>query len=600
MRLDAFKLSNFRCITTTDWLRLPDVSLLVGENDSGKTAALDAVMIFFGVSQPRLEDIALLPGRAPGDSSAHTDALELHGRFALTPEELAECTTPAFTPGDQLHVCFRFTREGVRSWTLIGTVPDSEDLRVDVTARNITRESLRAILESHGVHAAAAALRPDLSAQVQQLQHDGHHVPGEVPTARPPHFDRFQLVDFRHAASPQSVIDSTLRARFQAIVTTAEQDTLEGVAARARHEMLQEVARLLPFINNYRPDVSAISAEISIDFARGFASAPLLLQNTSGESLPADRRGEGFRRQLTLAAFEWSTGALTPPADQSLIVLFDEPDTHLDYHAQQRLLAVLTRLANAGRQLIIATHSISIINTFRLDGVNLFTVDHTTSRSSGRAVIAPPMPGADEQIELSAINQIGRAIGVDNAAVLYERCFFLFEGDSEAAALPSLYELWAGTPWYLDGVRFVNAYNNDGALRFARFLRSQDRPVVALVDDDTTYNKGTRRALTQARLTADAHVDQIFTVGPTCFEMAFASSVWRRAIHEATGRRGPNDATIDKYRNNPTRFVTFLQRQMGVTSKPELAAHLARAARRRSDIPSDITDAFSAAQASAR
>ena len=183
-----------------------------------------------------------------------------------------------------------------------------------------------------------------------------------------------------------------------------------------------------------------------------------------------------------------------------------------------------------------------------------------------------------------------------NAAVLYERCFLLFEGITEGIALPVLYEIWSRSKWYLDGIRFVNAYNNDGVLRFTRFLRDQGREVIGLIDDDTTYNKGARRYLTDSSLSGDAHVQDVFKVSPVCFELAFSSSVWRRAIAHATEARGPQDATIDKHRASSAEFVNFLQERTGVQSKPELARHLVAAIRKPSDIPECIIDAFDAAR----
>ena len=354
----------------------------------------------------------------------------------------------------------------------------------------------------------------------------------------------------------------------------------------------KEVSGLQAFVTRYRPEITGLDIEIRVDFARGFQGAPLKLQTASGEAF-AERRGEGFRRQLTLAAFEWSEGILDSSTNETgTIILFDEPDTHLDYHAQQRLIGVLSRLSDSGCQLVIATHSINMLNTFPLERVNLFSRDASNARSRGRPVVGKASGREGQSEDLQLINSVGRELGIDNAAVLYERCFLLFEGESEDNALPRMYEIWSGNRSYLHGVRFINAYGNVGVLQFTRFLRDQGRAVVGLIDEDTTYNKGTKRLLTESKLWAEGHVKVVHKVRPVCFELAFSSRVWRRAIAGATGRRGPQDNTIDAHRTDANEFVKFLMGEMDVDSKPSLARHLANAIRRPSDIPESIRQAF--------
>jgi len=58
MRLLAVKFEHFRCFHDTDWLPVQDLTVLVGENESGKTAVLDGIAILLGSATGTEEDVA--------------------------------------------------------------------------------------------------------------------------------------------------------------------------------------------------------------------------------------------------------------------------------------------------------------------------------------------------------------------------------------------------------------------------------------------------------------------------------------------------------------------------------------------------------------
>ena len=60
MFLEAFRATHFRCLHGTDWIPLHDLTVLIGENDGGKTATLDALAAFFSGTQQPLRALAPL------------------------------------------------------------------------------------------------------------------------------------------------------------------------------------------------------------------------------------------------------------------------------------------------------------------------------------------------------------------------------------------------------------------------------------------------------------------------------------------------------------------------------------------------------------
>ena len=45
MKLNAFKVRNYRCIDETDWINVDDICCIVGKNESGKTSLLRAGLV---------------------------------------------------------------------------------------------------------------------------------------------------------------------------------------------------------------------------------------------------------------------------------------------------------------------------------------------------------------------------------------------------------------------------------------------------------------------------------------------------------------------------------------------------------------------------
>jgi len=297
-----------------------------------------------------------------------------------------------------------------------------------------------------------------------------------------------------------------------------------------------------------------------------------------------------MRTHLRLAAFEWTGKVLGEGEGTRRVFLLDEPDTHLDYHSQRRLLGSIEEYVKRG-QVVVATHSINLINRVPLDQIVLLDYDRDSGQSRVKSMRLEP--GA----EALDINAMGVELGVENAVLLYERAFVLFEGQTEETALPPMYERWTGSKWYLDGVRFQSGWNNEGAVLLARLLHQKGRPVVALIDEDTMKLKGFLRQFTRKKLEGQAHLPpgRIKTIGPVFFEVAFSDDVWARAIFAATdGKRKPRRAKLLELRQDPVEFVKFVAEATEM-SKAELGTVLGSVTKR-SEIPPVLTEVFDAAK----
>lgn len=65
MNLAAFRIQDIRCFADSGWVQIDSISVFVGENDSGKTTALDAISAALGLGSLKAADIRRTPEIAP-------------------------------------------------------------------------------------------------------------------------------------------------------------------------------------------------------------------------------------------------------------------------------------------------------------------------------------------------------------------------------------------------------------------------------------------------------------------------------------------------------------------------------------------------------
>ena len=212
-------------------------------------------------------------------------------------------------------------------------------------------------------------------------------------------------------------------------------------------------------------------------------------------------------------------------------------------------------------------------------------------------------PKTDDQEEENLfIDKLGQVMGFDNATILYESCFLAFEGTTEQSALPILFKIYTGETLIRKGIRLVNCYNDYGAIVFAKFLNRNKRPVLFMVDEDTTWNKGVKRQLTKSKLESAGFdiATQVNIVEPSCFEFSFSNEVWVKVLNinqpEKVKTWLPDE--IESYRKSGARnFIREMSNILQEESKPELGRMIARTVTVLDDIPISIRRSFDNAMA---
>jgi len=126
------------------------------------------------------------------------------------------------------------------------------------------------------------------------------------------------------------------------------------VLQREVETLLSEDAKSLgTHIQARCPDLHSVDVIPTVSFAPTFERAALSFARHPGERGGLERSGLGMRQRVSLATWEWTSELLASdaseqvdadkdePALRQTIIVYDEPDTHLDYGQQRKIMDLI-------------------------------------------------------------------------------------------------------------------------------------------------------------------------------------------------------------------------------------------------------------------
>jgi predicted ATP-dependent endonuclease of OLD family len=291
--------------------------------------------------------------------------------------------------------------------------------------------------------------------------------------------------------------------------------------------------------------------------------------------------------------------------------LYDEPDLNLHYEAQKRLFENVSALAedeDAKSQCFVCTHSVFFIDRAPAESINLIEIDDQNRRSA--TYIEGAGDGPETETAIDFFDQIGRAVGLSNTSLLYEKGFLVVEGESEDEALPILYNQLFSVPPSRDGLQIVNL-RTCGAWKsvLGVLLKNRLEMVHLLLDSDCTSSE-TSLNLTQESLEEDSQIEcpgglfdnQTTFIGTREFEDSFIDDVYVRALNadfpRASGEEWQSSHVEDL--RDEEKFSTELESKVfdevspqlrNDVRKPQIARSVAKHCRD-DEIPQVLVEAF--------
>jgi putative ATP-dependent endonuclease of OLD family len=231
-----------------------------------------------------------------------------------------------------------------------------------------------------------------------------------------------------------------------------------------------------------------------------------------------DKKGDGTKRRVTMALLEYEKSM---QENEPSLFVFDEPDTHLHVRAQVELLNIIHQFCDDGKQTIIATHSPFIMNSVKPRQIRLLSLVNRETK------IIPI--NSDKEVEWTL-----RSLGIENIHLFFSKSIVIVEGDTEEIFIPLVYEKLYGKNLHSNLVKVINRRGITDVPRFAEILSEFVKPgnVFILIDNDA--DPETEELIRELRI-AD---ENIFEVGDREFEDAFAPEIIHGAWKEFVEGKG--------------------------------------------------------------
>lgn len=368
MKLHSFRVENFRCYQSPFPVKVDDFTALVGRNDIGKSALLEALSIFFEQSKMDKFDASV-----NGDPSN----VKITCEFSDLPSQLILDADNPTTLETEFLLNSIGNLEVIKVYDASGATPKTP--KIFAWANHPS---------AHGYADLLTLKRADLVKRAEELgvnlDEVNKSVNAELRSAIWDHCEDLKLteclVDLQKETGKQawSALSKYLPAfwLFKSDRASTDQDDeaqdplnaaiseavkavegqLEEITERVRREV-SKVAKLT------LAKVSEMDAELSktLDPIVKTKKWESIFQTsiTGDEGIPLNKRGSGVRRLILLNFFRAQVEAQAAATDNgSVIYAIEEPETSQHPRNQRLLLSTLQRLTtDPSRQVLVTTHT---------------------------------------------------------------------------------------------------------------------------------------------------------------------------------------------------------------------------------------------------
>ncbi len=471
MRLTKARILGFRGLTDIE-LEFNPTTVLIGDNNSGKTSVLDALRLCLRELGPRRQVVF--------------DAFDFHLKDGAAEPELADPI--------QIDIWFAEESEGAWDDALVGRLnrqkilqvgddklnyvvlrvtcaysPTNRDFAQDWAFLNLDGKPLTAVPEG-----ALGALQHEVAFYyLSALRDAARHFDAKGPFWRP------FLKDSQLTEEKKAEIEKKLREINEMVVTSHS-------SFEQAMERLGRVQDVVPMAGGDMVSIEAVPGRM-FDM---LAKAQVRLGASTGARIPVGRHGEGTQSLAVLMLFSAFLG--TRP-DRSPLVALEEPEAHLHPSAVRALWEILGLI---GGQKVISTHSGDLLSE-----VDVLDVRRLAKVGSGiRAFRVPPRLLLPEETR-----KFNYHIRRSRGELLFARCWLLVEGECETWVYPAAARA-LGLKLHRDGVRIVEYSQSDVGL-LAKVANSLGIPWLCVIDDDSGRAKYEQKV--KENLAAAPEIDRL-------------------------------------------------------------------------------------------
>lgn len=459
MILTELRIENFRMFGEGDNALAmpirPGLTAIIGENDSGKTAVIDALRLALGTRDQ--DFLRVDESDFHQDGSSRGSEIRIRCRFEhLTLDDcrdFLEYLTYEEKNGEKAPALYlnwkaveKTTRSGrKRVWYEVRSGVAGDGPVIDPACReSLFTTYLRPLRD------AERALASGRGSRLSQILQNTKEI-------------RDYGCDYEFTLPPEKYPELSVLG----IGTLADSLLSKHKGVQDAHNRLND-----EYLRNLSFSDDPLKGHISVSSSRGDDNARLrqLLEKFELELRDEDtwtvprKRGLGSNNLLFIACELLLAG---PDGDGLPLLLIEEPEAHLHPQRQLRLMQFLQKHANPdlsdgqGIQIIVTTHSPNLASVIDLDNLVLMHNGKAYSLAYGQT-----------GLRKSDYGFLKRFLDVTKANLFFARGVIIVEGDAENILLPTLASL-LGRDLTEYGVSIVNV-GGTGLRRFARIFLRKD------------------------------------------------------------------------------------------------------------------------------
>jgi putative ATP-dependent endonuclease of the OLD family len=231
--------------------------------------------------------------------------------------------------------------------------------------------------------------------------------------------------------------------------------------------------------------IKKISTDYEFNYGDEFKLTNIRVDLGNGLN-PIGEIGEGSKKRIYLAIMEWEK---EKESKKNVIRYYDEPDASLHITAQKNMyynLKQMTEEKKMNFQVFINTHSLQMIDRARAN-----SIIHLVN-NEGESNVNYLKGEEDDEIRIF-LNEVSEISGLKNSSIFLERCFLLFEGYTEEKALPIIYKRVKDKSPIEDGIVLHNLETNTNWQPFLKLLnKNKASATILTLDSDTKYSTESR------------------------------------------------------------------------------------------------------------
>ncbi|WP_282351585.1 ATP-dependent nuclease [Haloferax volcanii] len=505
MKLDRFKIRNYRSYDETGDIEFDSKSILVGENNAGKSNIFRALDMFLEISPTTphdIDDTHLLTG----------DTITIEAWFTNLTESERDEFSKYIVDGElwvRTDYPFDEDRSPVNKEFIVQTqVPAISDFRgyENKEASEVTKiyQQYESLLKPHRPDNWGGEYKKYIIPTIDNYVADGD--PETIIEKRTdPHGIKnslkAHLPEFRYFEADRDIEDETktsTSALLGQLLDGALSDVDENETDKIR-DALEDVddklnkSQKFDEIQSLEQDLKQkLNRHIPLDDLSITVEIPDLdsiLNNVSisiddGVETRISTMGAGLHTSFILACL-WEL-AERGGDDRDVIFGLEEPENDLHPHAQRQLYDTLKDLSGEGYQVLLSTHSSFLVSSD--DILDIHRIGKPNQSSQIHSVSAT-------RFEPAEIEKIQRKLTTENNELFFSRLVLLCEGASEKWALPmmnSILDANESEVYAFDrlGVSVLNVEGKSGIPPLLEVTNMFNIPSIALIDNDSDVDDG--------------------------------------------------------------------------------------------------------------